>query len=274
MTPDGVADAIIERLRATSKYRDIHSDTIVHVVQQESAKAANRADLERRSRLKLHRVAAMYLLAGRTQHLMRGLTELEDSDSGLRDFCRGALAAHFSSAERLPDLEMFYRTVFDVVGEVGTVADVACALNPFSLPWLRDVTDAEYIGYDLNMSYVRLGNAFFAGRYSGCSVLHGDVLVMPASVTADVALLMKTYHMIEDRAAGAGLNLVRDLASPTVVVSFPLRTRTGRPASFTPRLADGLRELGQRQGWRVDQATLPTELLVFVRKGYCDGAPG
>jgi 16S rRNA (guanine(1405)-N(7))-methyltransferase len=265
--------AIIERLRRAAKYRDIHIDTIVDLVRQERAKALNSQDLERRTRLKLHKVAAGYLLTGRTRHLLRGLQQSDASDDARREYCRGVLAAHFSSAERLPDLDRFYPAVFDAIGPVGSVADLACALNPFSMPWLRDVTDAEYIGYDLNLAYIELGKAFLDGRYERWSLVHSDVLVTPAGVTADVALLLKTYHCIEDRVPGAGLRLVGALGSPIVVTSFPLRTMTGRPAAFTERLVAGLVESAARQSWDVQQRELSTELLVFVRKDGADGAP-
>lgn len=280
MTLDVTADGVIARLRAATKYRDIHHDTIADVVRQEAAKAAGRADLERRARRKLHKVAAGYLLTTRIKHLARGLAEVDgygevDGDGpALREYCRGVLGAHFSSAERLPDLERFYPTIFDVVGDVTSVADLACALNMFSLPWLREVTGARYAGYDLNLSYVELGRAFLAGRYPDCSVEHSDVLVAPESITADLALLLKTCHNIEDRTPGAGLRLVAELGSPTVVVSFPLRTKAGRAAPFTARLVAELAALGERHGWRVEQVILSSELLVFVGKDGFLGAHG
>jgi 16S rRNA (guanine(1405)-N(7))-methyltransferase len=273
MSRDVGEHAVIDRLRAAPKYRSIHVDTIVDIVRQESAKATNKADLERRARLKLHKVVAGYLLTGRITHLLRGLADADEGDAARREFCRAVLGAHFSSAERLPDLDRFYPAVFSMVGPVGTVADLACALNTFSMPWLRDVTDAEYFGYDLNLAYVELGRAFLDSRYPRSSVIHRDVLVMPATITADVALLLKTYHTIEDRTPGAGLRLVAELGCPVVVVSFPLRTMNGRPAHFTWRLVAGITGLGARLGWQVSQVELPTELLVFVRKSGGNGAP-
>jgi 16S rRNA (guanine(1405)-N(7))-methyltransferase len=266
--------AVIERLQGAAKYRDVHVDTIVDVVRQESAKAANGPDLERRARLKLHKVAAGYLLVGRARHLLRGLAESDASHEARREYCRGVLGAHFSSAERLPDLDHFYPAIFDAVGPVDTVADLACALNPFSMPWLRDVSDTHYTGYDLNRAYVGLATAFLEGRYERWSLVHSDVLVKPAEVTADVALLLKTYHCIEDRTPGAGLRLVGALGSPIVVTSFPLKTMTGRPAAFTTPLVAQLVEAGVREGWAVRQRTLSTELLVVVDKAGADGARG
>ncbi len=267
MTHDVGEQVIIDRLRVAPKYRRVHVDTIVDIVQRESTKASSAADLERRARLKLHRVVAAYLMTGRITHLVHVLAGADGSDARRRELCRAVLGAHFSTAERLPDLDAFYPAVFGPLGSVRSVADLACALNPFTMPWLRDVSDAEYVGYDLNLAYVELARLFVANWYPRCSVVHGDVLVRPDAVTADVALLLKTYHNMEDRQAGAGLRLVAAVRSPVVVVSFPLRTMTGRSASFTRRLLPGLSSLAASEGWELDRVELPTELIVIVRKG-------
>jgi 16S rRNA (guanine(1405)-N(7))-methyltransferase len=289
MTGDVGEQAIIERLRVAPKYRCVHVDTIMDIVRQESSKASSTADLERRARLKLHRVVAGYLVTGRITHLARGLADADGSlgeggaangtDAARRELCLAVLGAHFSTAERLPDLHVFYPAVLGGLGTVRSIADLACALSPFSLPWLRDVTDADYTGYDLNLTYVELGSAFLAGRYPRCSVVHRDVLVRPGFITADVALVLKTYHNMEDRQPGAGLRLVTELRTPVVVVSFPMRTMSGRPASFTWRLLPSLTSLAADQGWQLDRVELPTELIIIVRKGSAtrkgsaDGAP-
>lgn len=267
-------ELVIGRLRSAPKYRTIHPDTIADVVRTESTKAVDNADLENRARLKLHKVAAIYLLTTRTNHLLRGLPAADGSPAALRAFCRGVLGSHFSSAERLPDLDRIYPTIFGAVPPIRTVADVACALNPFSLPWLREVTDADYIGYDLNEAYVALSREFLTGRFTNWAIEYCDVIVTPAVVTADVALLLKTYHTIEDRAVGAGPRLVAELGSPIVVVSFPLRTMSGRNAPFTPRMVADLEAFGAARGWRIEQIALPTELLVFVHKDDPDARPG
>jgi 16S rRNA (guanine(1405)-N(7))-methyltransferase len=271
VTSDVAERAIIDRLRLAAKYRGVHVDTIVDIVQRESSRASSSADLERRARLKLHRVVAGYLLTGRITQLVRSLAEADGSDTGQQELCRSVLGAHFSTAERLPDLDEFYPAVFGAVGALRSVADLACALNPFSMPWLRAVTDAQYTGYDLNLGYVELGRAFLADRYPGCSMEHRDVLVHPETVAADVALVLKTYHNIEDRQPGAGQRLVAELGSPVVVVSFPTRTMTGRPAPFSWRLLSGLTGFATERGWRVDRVELPTELVVVVRKGQVSG---
>jgi 16S rRNA (guanine(1405)-N(7))-methyltransferase len=265
----------IERLRAAPKYRQIHIDTIADIVQRELAEASSDADLERRARLKLHKIIADYLLTTRPARLLRGLDEAAAAGpEALRDWCRGVLARHFSTAERLPDLDRLYPAILELTGPVASVADLACALNPFTVPWLRAVTAASYTGYDLNLSYVQPGAQFLAVTDQAATVVHRDVLVAPGEIRADAALLLKTYHCIEARRPGAALALVADVAAANVVISFPVRAMSGRAATFSRGHLRQLTELADREGWEQRRAALAGEELVVLVKGERRGQPG
>jgi 16S rRNA (guanine(1405)-N(7))-methyltransferase len=259
---------VTARLRSAAKYRGVHPDTIAEVVRREGAAAAHDVgDLERRSRARLHRVAALHLLTGRPAALRRAVERADLDDAAhRRAWCRDVLGAHVSTAERLPDLDRFYPALLGLVPPPRTIVDLACALNPFTLPWLRAATGARYVGHDFNATFVDLANAFLARTYPDCSVVHGDVLARPAPLTGDLALLLKTYHCIEDRHPGAGLRLVDGLATDHVVVSFPTRAMNGRTATFARRHVDELTGLAGRRGWTVARATLPTEDLLAISK--------
>lgn len=271
---EAVTRRTIERLRAAPKYRQIHADTIADIVEREVPHATSDADLERRARLKLHKVIAGYLVTARPSRMLRGLDEAAAAGpEALRDWCRGVLARHFSTAERLPDLDRLYPAILDLAGPVASIADLACALNPFTLPWLRAATPATYTGYDLNLSYVELGNTFLGRTDPAATAVHRDVLVRPEEIRADVALLLKTYHCIEGRRPGAALRLVEDLGPARVVISFPVRTMSGRPAPFTPVHLERLADLAARRGWEQRRASLPEEELVVLVKEGSRGQP-
>jgi len=261
-------EVITAKLAAGAKYRGVHPDTIAQVVRW--AARSDVAQLERRSRARLHKVAALHLLTARPAALRRRVEAADPGDLSdpqrLRAWCREMLAAHVSTAERLVDLDRFYPAILGTMPPPRTVADVACALNTFTLPWLRDVTDARYVGYDFNEHFVSIGNAFLARTYPGCHVVQQDVLSRDAAVVADLALLLKTYHCIQDRQPGAGLRLVERLAARHVVVSFPTRAMNGRAALFARRHIDELASLAGRRSWGVWRVTLHSEDLLVIRK--------
>lgn len=266
---------VTARLAAAAKYRDVHPDTIADVVRRASESTKDVAELERQARARLHKVAALHLITVRPAVLRRDAapgdgdgdgTDDADGADARRAWCRRMLAAHVSTAERLPDLDQFYPALLALVPPPVTVTDLACALNVFTLPWLRDCTDASYTGYDLNATFVALGNEFLSRDYPGCEVRHEDVLTANPPVTADLALLLKTYHCIEGRQPGAGLRLVDTLAASHVVVSFPTRAMNGRAATFARRHVEDLAGLAGQRGWRVARASLPTEEFVAISK--------
>jgi 16S rRNA (guanine(1405)-N(7))-methyltransferase len=265
---DEIVLATVKRLRAAPKYRQLHADTVLDIVRRESAYAGSAKELERRSRLKLHKVIAMYLVTARPDRLLRGGLDdaLASGDAGLREWCRTVLATHVSTAERLADLDVLYPKILGVTGEVGSIADLACALNPFTLPWLRAATEATYTGYDINLSYVELGTRFLSRADATATVRHREILVRPAEIRADVALLLKTYHCIEDRQPGAALRLVQDVGADQVVVSFPVRTMRGRLASFTPAHIATLTNLADQRGWGLRRASLGSEEFAVLTK--------
>jgi 16S rRNA (guanine(1405)-N(7))-methyltransferase len=261
------AETVTARLGAAAKYRDVHPDTIAAVVRLERAATGDVAELERRSRARLHKVAALHLLTARPAVLRRPAEYDESDPAAQRLWCRRILAGHISTAERLADLDRFYPTILRLLpAPPETVADIACALNAFTVPWLRDSTDARYTGYDFNASFVAAGNAFLAPHFPDCQVRHADVLTAEPAPAADLALLLKTYHCIENRQRGAGLALVDRLAADHVVVSFPTRAMNGRAALFARRHLTDLTDLAGQRGWRTAGATLPSEDLLLISK--------
>ncbi|MFI6231662.1 hypothetical protein ACIBCR_30630 [Micromonospora echinospora] len=266
-TESPAVQKVIARLTDAAKYRDVHPETIADLVRREGRATGDAAELERRVRARLHKVAALHLLTARPAALRKALDRADfDDPQSRRDWCRQVLAGHFSTAERLPDLDTFYPTLFGLVPPPETVVDIACALNPFTLPWLREVSDARYVGYDFNATFVELGNAFLARTYPECEIRHEEVLADGHRVSADLALLLKTYHCMEGRRPGAGLALVDRLACRHVVVSFPTRAMNGRAAVFVPRHVQELDELARDRGWSWSRATLASEDLVAIHK--------
>ena len=255
-----------KRIAAAPKYQRIHADTIADIVEQEAAFATSPGDLERRARLRLHKVIADSLLSARPSRILRGLDACATDPEALRAWCREVLSRHFSTAERLGSLDTLYPAILEVTGPVNTIADLACALNPFTMPWLRDATDAVYTGYALNLMYVQLGARFLAATGMTGEVRHRDVLVHPEQITTGLALLLKTFHCIEDRRPGAALRLVEQVGARHVAGSFPERTMSGRAATFRHDHIDRLSELTDRRGWAMSRTGVTGEDVVIITK--------
>lgn len=258
----------VDRIARAPKYGAIHRDTIQRVVAEQVVHSRTSRDLERRARRVLHRATAQYLADTRPVDLVRRLArEAPVADDEVRSWCTEALRAHRSTAERIADLEAFYPAILDATcRDPRSIGDLACGLNPLTVPWLRSATSATYVAFDFNLDYVRLARAVVEGRYDGCEVHHAEVLAAPEAIRVDVALLLKTYHCIEARCRGAARRLVDAVGADYVVVSFPRRALNGRAVPFVDvHLAD-LTELAERRSWSLRRVVLPTEELVVVVK--------
>lgn len=277
---DDVVERVAARVAAAPKYRAVHPDTIRSIVAREATAGGRPAEVEKRARLRLHKAVALFLATASPSELRAQLAAAADGPGfDLRSWCRTAMARHVSTAERLDDLDDLYPTILDLVGPLGpgaALADVACAYNVLALPWLRAATGApeeevRYVGYDFNADVVALGRAVLDRAGGPGALVHADVVVTPEVVTEDVALLLKTYHCLEARAAGSGLQLVAELPASVVVVSLPTRGGGGRAYGFGGGHGARLEARAAEQGWTITTARLLSEEIWAVRKGGSDG---
>ncbi len=269
---DDVVPRVAARVARAPKYRAIHPDTIHSIVAGEAPAGGPPAEVERRARRRLHKAAALYLATAAPSELLARLRAGADEPGfDLRTWCREAMARHVSTAERLDDIDDLYPTILDLVGPVTALADVACAYNVLALPWLRDAAPGvRYAGYDFNADVVALGQEVLARAGGPGDLVHADVVVTPHVVTEEVTLLLKTYHCLEARSAGAGLRLVEDLPARVVVVSLPTRGGGGRAYGFGGGHGARIEARAAAQGWSVTTARLASEEIWSIAKGAAD----
>ncbi|HEX7131000.1 MAG TPA: hypothetical protein VF228_00405 [Iamia sp.] len=268
-----VVSTVVDRVAAAPKYRAIHPDTVRSIVAGEAARGGRPAEVEKRARLRLHKAAALFLATASPVELLADLRASADAPGfDLRAWCRAAMARHVSTAERLDDIDALYPTILDLVGPVTALADVACAYNVLALPWLRSaIPAAAYVGYDFNADVVALGREVLARSGGPGALVHADVIVTPGVVTEEAALLLKTYHCLEARATGSGLQLVEDLPAAVVVVSLPTRGGGGRAYGFGGGHGARIEARAAERGWTIATARLLSEEIWAVHKGAADG---
>ena len=163
--------------------------------------------------------------------------------------------------------------VFGRTGAPGALLDLACGLNPLSLPWMGLQPGATYIAYDIDRERVAFLNRYLSlpssAGVSGCALLH-DVLCTPPAERGDVALLMKSSACLERQRPGATLALLDALRVRHVVVTFPVyslgRRKRGMPEHYERTFLDML----SGRLWPVAHLRFETELVFLVDKGSVD----
>ncbi len=267
--PEGLspsAQAVVRAVRASRKYRTIDAHLVAALAQQEldkgrSVKAATKAVKNR-----LHQSAAAYQ-APRMEYAA-WLDELvqahRSGDEGTwRAALRRVMEAHTSTRERLPILDAFYPALFQALPPVSSVLDLACGLNPLTIPWMGLAPTTTYLACDLFQDQIDFLNRFFtlvdvAGRAFVCDVIH-----RPPLQPVDVALALKVLPCLERLEPRAPRQVLAALQARHVVVSFPAHSLGGRAKGMPDNYRDRLPTM-LPPGWHIRWEREFASELVFI----------
>lgn len=269
---DGVDDdvaQIVSAILASPKYRNISREFIAAVARQELRKRRNSKEAVKAVKNKLHQVAGVYFgnNAGYGLWLdeLRGL-QAAGNQEDFRLACRRMMAHHASTRERLPILEQFYSTIFANLPEVRTVLDIACGFNPLCIPWMDQASDTQYYAYDIYYDLADFLTEFFRLVDVQGIAETRDVISDPPTQTADVAFLLKSIPCLEQTGKSAGIELMRAIDAPHLVVSFPAHSLSGRSKGMVANYEMRFRELIQGERWSIKRLEFATELVFIVHK--------
>ena len=207
-----------------------------------------------------------------TDNLQSAIYNLQSAmDHGLRtirfqDVCREIMAHHASTRERLGILDSFYATALAGIGPVRSVLDVACGLNPLTIPWMPLAADVTYYACDIYADMIAFLNSYFqvAGIRGQAQVC--DLVTAPPSHQVDLALVLKVLPPLEQLDKSAGINLLRALRANHLLVSFPARTLGGRNKGMAESYEDRFRALAREEGWAIERFAFMTELVFLVKR--------
>ncbi len=218
-------EKLIDTLRSSRKYRDLDLpyDFLHDVLLTESGNSQDATMIEAKFRKKVHEVIAPYLETINYTKEAAALQEFfqEHPLSSSREYCTSILSRHSSTQERLQHLDQLYPALFDITGKPRLLVDLACGLNPFSLPWMGLDTATRYFAYDIHKPRVDLVNQFFSIMGFEPLAIHQDFLLHPPGLIPDVTFIFKEIHRIEKRKAGAVKAFLGAYRSVWVILSLP-----------------------------------------------------
>jgi len=261
---------LVDAVRQSPKYRHVSADLVATIARRELARRGSRAEAIKETRSTLHQVAGAYI-DGRIRYAAclddLALAGRSGDPEALRGACRRIMRHHASTRERLPLLDSFYRTTLAGLPPVSSVIDVACGLNPLAIPWMPLATGASYLALDIYGDMIEFLGACFPllGLEHGRAQMR-DVSSSCAGVRADVALVLKAVPTLEHVTKGAGMDLLRALDAPYLLVSFPVRSLGGRHKGMAQNYGDWFRAAARAEGWQLEQFVFSTELAFIVGK--------
>lgn len=224
-------DEMVRRVLSSRKYADaaIPPETVRDLILQEIPLRKNDKEIEKAMREKLHQIVAPYLGDPdyeAAEHSL-DLAAAEGKDA-LDAWCLEMLRIHSSSRERIPVMEEFYRTIFSVTGKPASIIDLACAMDPFSFPWMGLPAETRYDAYDLHTPRVRLLNSYFRAAGIRGKAEVRDILLDPPRQEADVAFFFKEAHRFESRKKDCCREFFAALNVRHIVVTLPAENLTGQ----------------------------------------------
>lgn len=254
-------DSLVEQVRKSTKYAQVNADLVRRIGTSELAKRASPKDAIKETKNKLHQVAGMF-----AEEKARYGPWLAQIQTGQRGALRQVMAHHASTRERLPILDSFYATIFAGLGPIHSVLDVACGLNPLTIPWMGLQPDATYHAVDIyDDMMVFLQSALEAMGVRGTAESR-DVVADCPSDEVDVALVLKAIPCLEQLDKRAGDLLLDTIRARHVVVSFPTRTVGGRNIGMAAHYETRFNSLLATRGASVSRFQFENELVFRISK--------
>ncbi|MCY3708255.1 MAG: hypothetical protein OXG26_05115 [Caldilineaceae bacterium] len=276
--PDDQLDQALAAILAARKYRSIHPGLARDVAAAELAKGRALKEAVKAAKSQLHQSAAAYIrrnlnyddalddLRTTVAAAKRGPDSAPSADPTVRKLLRSLMAAHASTHERLPILDVLYPQLFQRLPPVRSVLDIACGLHPLARPWMPLSPDVQYFAFDIFADQMDFLNRFFdAMGYAGAAAQRNALDEM-STPPADIAFLLKTVPCLEQIESGAGERLLHRIDAPILIVSFPNQTLAGRKQGMAQHYATSFLSQIKKAGWQADSLTYPSELVYIVQR--------
>lgn len=262
---DRTAVATLAReLRGTRKYSGLADAALSRTAAWALERSDDRRAAGKLARRKLHQAYGAYLPAAGMRAAEREAALLDDEE--LEVACARVLACHASTRERMPFMRDFFASAFGELSGAVRVADLACGLTPFSIPWMPLAAGARYLAVDFDSRMELLARRLAPRLAVELEPRTADLVSEPPSVHVDVALMLKAVPTLERQAPGAAARLLERVDARRIAISVSAHSLGGRRKGMRERSEewlDGLLGEGARGVGRVDY---PSETLFVLRR--------
>jgi 16S rRNA (guanine(1405)-N(7))-methyltransferase len=258
-------EQVVATVSSSAKYRHIDPSFVRTLAARELATGARPKEAVKAVKNKLHQVAAAYQVEPlRIGDWMEEVRRARAAGADLRPLCRSLMARHASTRERLPILDEFYRSLLAGLPTVRSLLDLACGLNPLSLPWMGLPPSCVYMACDIYADQVALLTDWLEtigqpGKAFLCNLVSG-----PPMRAADVALLLKAIPCLQQVDHEIGRRLLDSIDAPVLIVSYPVHSLGGRKHAMDEQYAAQFTRLVEGRPWKTDTFRFATELVYRI----------
>lgn len=267
---DGRLKELVTAVTQSPKYADISLELVQQVGERELAARHSFKEAVKATKNKLHQVGGAYFDSKLDfPAMLVQLRQAADDPDAFRTVCRELMRRHASTRERLPILDEFYTTTLGDLENIRVVRDLACGLNPLTLPWLPFDSMPEYHAYDIYGDMMAFVAEFMTiagvnGRAQTC-----DIISQPPTEPADLIFIFKTLPVLEQVQKGAAARLLDSLHARYLLITFPAQSLGGRKRgmvqNYEAQFMGWLDESDNGRAWQVQRFEFATELAFLVQ---------
>ncbi|MFN8494039.1 MAG: hypothetical protein U0350_40955 [Caldilineaceae bacterium] len=258
-------EQLVNSIRSSAKYKNLPTELTSSIGAQELERRRNLKEAVKATKNRLHQLAGAYQLgkmdySGWLWNLQQANGEL----AALRKICREILLHHASTRERLPMLDEFYPALFAGLPPFTSILDLACGLNPFTIPWMALPAGITYFACDIYADQVNFLNQSLPllGVHGVAQVC--DLLTACPPQTVDVAFLFKTLPCLEQADKAIGRKLLETINAPVLFVSFPAQSLGGHNKGMAVNYEQHFQALVVDKPWRIERFVFKTELVFRI----------
>lgn len=266
---EALVTTILSDVCKNKRYQFIEEGLIRNIIISEINKGRSKKETVKQVRAKLHQIGGAYQeLSIPYQDWSDKLHQLQSDlkSPELINFCQSAMLFHRSTKERLPILPSFYTKIFSEIGPIHSILDLACGLNPLTLPWMILPDNYEYCACDIYSDMIGFLNAFFTHTN-----IHGTAFLCDLTTTipdqqVDVVFAFKTIPCLEQVDKNIGLRLLSEINAPNIFVSFPVQSLGGHEKGMRSNYRQHLFDLIEGKNWKLKEYLFSTELVFLIQK--------
>jgi 16S rRNA (guanine(1405)-N(7))-methyltransferase len=263
---DPAVALVAAAVQSSAKYRHVAPALVTYLAARELGAGARPKDAVKAVKNKLHQVAGAYQVQPREDAGFLAGVRRDMPLAELQARCRAQMARHASTRERLPILDVFYRTVFAGLPPIGSLLDLACGLNPLALPWMDLSPAAAYWACDIYADQAALLNGWFGAMGQAGGAFLCDLTGGLPPQKADVVLLLKALPCLQQLDRELGRRLLAAIDAPVLIVSYPAHSLGGRKHGMPVQYAVQFAELAAGQDWQIERFDFATELVYRIRR--------
>ncbi len=259
---------LVEQVSRSPKYAQLADTLVSRITAEEAKKHKNQQDIIRSARTRLHQLTGAYLAPkiDYAQWLDKFKYIDTNDQQGLKSTSLQMMRLHASTYERIKVLPTFFQTSLASISPVTSVLDLACGLNPLSIPWMPLADDFTYHANDVVTPLID-----FLGDYFEMFGINGSASTLDLSFSipsqpVQLALLMKILPLMEQIEHGLSQMVLESLNAEHILVTYPLRSLGGRRKGMEETYRSQFDQLVADHDWRIQEFRFPNEVAYLVTK--------